>query len=300
LTFARNGYKIRRVVKKFSVPNLRPVIISIAAVMSLGLILHPALPGIFTARADADEVRWAVVNIPAEGTAGGWKLAAGSDVKHPAAADDGTFYCYASPSATSYTLFKSTDGGMTWSFTGDVRDTIVDIATVPGEPAAVYYATATDVYKSADAGATFTRLTPAPGGAGTGNITITCIAIAGGVSGNIVAAGTADSGASRYGGVYTLDESILLPSWADTGLGSYDVRALAFSPAYPSDRQLVAVVTDELDTVVTSRIDSGGWGQVTGNAVIDSLEAVSAEIGFPGDYNAAADDRACVVGVNPG
>ena len=52
-----------------------------------------------------------------------------SYVQHLTLARDGTIYCYASPSGTSYTLFKSGDGGYSWSSAGKVTDAIVDIAT---------------------------------------------------------------------------------------------------------------------------------------------------------------------------
>lgn len=48
--------------------------------------------------ANPDELKWSRVNIPAEGTAGNWVLASGSDVQHLTMATDGTLYCYASPS----------------------------------------------------------------------------------------------------------------------------------------------------------------------------------------------------------
>ncbi len=68
-------------------------------------------------------------------------LASGSSVQHLTMAIDGTLYCYANPSATSYRLFKSADGGGSWSYTGEVEDTIVDIATAPNDASIVYYAT---------------------------------------------------------------------------------------------------------------------------------------------------------------
>jgi len=62
--------------------------------------------------ATPDEVRWSRVNIPIEGDAGNWVLASGSSIQHLTLAADGTLYCYANPSGTSYTLFKSTDAGL--------------------------------------------------------------------------------------------------------------------------------------------------------------------------------------------
>jgi len=90
--------------------------------------------------ATPDEVRWSRVNIPAEGNPGDWVLASGSDIRQLTISSDGTLYCYANPSGTSYTLFKSTDGGCRWSYTGGVKGIIVDIATAPNDANTVYYA----------------------------------------------------------------------------------------------------------------------------------------------------------------
>jgi len=135
--------------------------------LAVGLVLLLSLLGLGTpAIAAPDTVKWSQVNLPTEGESGNWVLASGSDVQHLTMAIDGTLYCYANPSGTSYTLFKSTDGGYSWSYTGKVKDTIVDIATAPDNASIVYYATSSDVYQSTDAGDSFSQLPPNPGGAG--------------------------------------------------------------------------------------------------------------------------------------
>ena len=125
--------------------------------------------------ASSGEVKWSRVNIPIEGKSGNWVLAHDSDVRHLEMDIDGTLYCYANPSGTSYTLFKSVDEGKSWSYTGKVKDAIVDIITAPNDASVVYYATSSDVYKSTDAARSFTRLAANPGGAGNRNIEITSI-----------------------------------------------------------------------------------------------------------------------------
>ena len=226
----------------------RPVSTTRALLVALALTLLLSLPGSFfhpsPATAAPDEVKWSRVDIPTEGEIGNWVLASGSSIQHLTMANDGTIYGYASPSGTSYTLFKSRDAGYSWSYTGQVRDAIVDIATARDDANLVYYATASDVYKSADAGNSFVRLPASPGGAGTGNITITSIDVARLAGKSIIAVSTVDSDNSQYGGVYTLDESELVPSWRNTNIGSYDVCVVAFSPKFASDRQLVAIATD--------------------------------------------------------
>jgi len=267
--------------------------------LAVGLILLFGLLGsifpISSAVATPDEVEWSRVNIPTEGRSGNWVLANGSDVQHLTMAIDGTLYCYAEPSGTSYTLFKSTDGGYSWSYTGKVSDDINDIATAPDDSNVVYYATSSNVYKSTDAGNSFTPLPSNPGGAGTDNLTITSIDVAPLYSNNIITVGTRDTDTSQFGGVYTLDEAQVIPSWTDTNVGNYDVYSVAFSPNFPADRQLVAVVTDESDTIVTTKVGDAVWDATIGDARLDKdnsgtptsvVVATSATIAFPNDYDA--------------
>ena len=84
----------------------------------LGLI-SPPTPAV----ADPDEVKWSRVNIPTEGKAGNWVLANGSDVAHLTMDINGTLYDYVT--GLTYTLYKSTDEGRSWSYTGEVTNAIV-------------------------------------------------------------------------------------------------------------------------------------------------------------------------------
>ena len=250
--------------------------------------------------ASPDEVKWERVNIPAGGETGNWVLAAGSDVKHLTMARDGTLYAYASPSGASSTLFKSLDAGYSWSATGDIQGTIVGITTAPDDASIIYYASASGVNKSADAGKTFNPLPAGPGGAGSGNITITSIDVAQLNGKSLVAIGTADNDSSQYGGVYTLDESKLIPEWQNTSLGSFDVSAVVFSPNYTADRQLLAVTTNETDTFVTVRIGEGAWNQTFGKAIINGRAARAAAIAFPDDYDTSGGGYTLFVALDTG
>lgn len=238
-----------------------------------------------------DEVKWLEVPIPTEGKAGGWLLAPGSDVLHLTLAADGTLYAYGK--GLTNTLYKSTDSGRTWSHTGDVRDNIVDIATHPDNPNRVYYATTSAVFRSLDGGKTFTQLLLRPGGAGTSNIEITAITVAR-LTGNIIAVGTRDIDTGQSGGVYTLDEEQLLPAWTDTGLAGYDVYALAFSPNYLVNQQLIAIATDETDTFAISKAQNAAWTPLArlerDNSGAPVLVANSAALAFPDDYDATSPD----------
>lgn len=298
LTSRDSKSKIRQVAKLMSGKGYHPgKIRPLYAGLVLLLILNAAVFATHPAAA-ADAVKWTKVNIPTEGRAGGWVLADGSDVQHVTLAGDGTLYAYGKDLA--YTLYRSTDGG-SWSHIGNVQHAIVGIATSPRDAGTIYYATTSAVYRSADGGQTFQAL-PGPGGAGAGNIEITSLA-AGWLGGNVIAVGTRDVDASQFGGVYNLDEGDVVPGWADTGLGNYDVYAVAFSPGYSADRQLVAVVTDETDTFVTAMIGGAGWGAAIGDARLNKdnavthapvAAAVSAAIAFPGDYDADTSSGSCV------
>ena len=100
--------------------------IALGLILLLSLLFIPVSPAIAIPNS---EVRWSRVDIPTEGKVGNWVLADGSDVQHLAMAIDGTLYAYGK--GLTYTLLKSTDGGYSWSYTGMVRDSIVDIATGP-------------------------------------------------------------------------------------------------------------------------------------------------------------------------
>lgn len=237
----------------------------------------------FNPAAAMDEVRWSKVNIPTEGKPGNRVLASGSSVRHPTMAIDGTLYCYANPSGTSYTLFKSTDGGCGWSHTGMVTDAIVDIATSPDDASVVYYATMANVYQSTDAGESFTQLPANPGGAGSDNIEITSIDAARVDGQSIIAVGTRDSDGSEYGGVYVPNEPFT--DWVDTNIGSYDVLRVALAPNFSANRELVAVATDETNTLVTIKVADSDWGNTLGDATIAGMVAAAADIAFPDDYD---------------
>jgi len=244
---------------------------------------HPVLT------ATPEVLRWTRVDIPAEGEVGGWALASGSDIKHLTAAADGTLYAYGE--GLTYTLYKSTDRGFKWTSIGNVQDTIIDIAVSPYDANIIYYATVTAIYRSADGGMSFQLLPPSPGGAGTGNITITSIAITQ-LNNNIIAVGTRDTDNGEFGGVYILNEGDIVPSWTDSGIGSYDVYELAFSPSYVIDRQIIAVATDETDTFIHNKIGNADWDAFIGPSRLNrdnfipqnAVVAEDAVITFPANY----------------
>ena len=269
---------------------------ALAFLLSLLGIISPTDP----AAATPDEVKWSRVNIPADGETGNWVLASGSNIQHLTMAVDGTIYAYTNPPATSYTLFKSPDAGYSWSHTSQVKDALVDIATAPDDASIVYYATAANIYKSVDAGYSFITLPPSPGGAGSDNITITDIDVARPEGSSIIAVGTRDSDNSQYGGVYILDENKPFTGWLNTNIGNYDTCAVAFSPNFATNRQLVAVASNETDTFVTTKIGDTDWGKIMGDAKIKGLAPRAAAIAFPDNYDATTGNYTLFVAIDSG
>ena len=262
--------------------------------VALGLLLLGLSSFTAPTMASPDLVKWSRVNIPTDGDAGDWGLAWGSDVQHLTTAIDGTLYVYGK--GLSYTLYSSVDEGYSWSAMGKVEDDIVALATAPDDANVVYYATSSHVYESTDGGESFLPLPLNPGGAGSNNIEITSLDVAKDFAEpttDIIAVGTRDKDKDEFGGVYLLNAAQLF-TWTDTEVGDYDVYAIAFSPNYPDDGQLVAVVTDEVDTFVTAKISDQEWGTSIGDARLNKDNSgipapvavdTSATIAFPKDYN---------------
>ncbi len=268
-----------------------------AACLALLAIIASALPTAVAGTVPT-AAHWTAVNIPAQGEAGQWVLAAGSDVQQITVATDGALYAAANPTGTTDRLFRSSDNGSSWQATGEVTGAIISIATTPDDARLVYYATAAGVFRSTDAGATFAPL-PGLGGAGGDNRTVTTIAVTPRGSGHLVAAAVRDNDAGQYGGVYLLDDTEVFAAWRDAGIGSLDVVAVSFSPKYATDRALVAVATNESSTLVLTRIGEGGWGMI-GPANLPGVVARNAVIAFPDDYLAISDPSTLFVGIDSG
>jgi photosystem II stability/assembly factor-like uncharacterized protein len=266
--------------------------------LMLFLALFAAIIPVHQPVSATDAAQWTPVNIPAEGNAGKWTLANGSDLRYLTLANDGTLYCYANPSGTTYTLFKSKDGGRSWTTTGKVTDVIIDIAALPQDGTNIYYATTSRIYKSVDAGSTFIPLPLNPGGAGSGNVVITSIDVVRAGDANTVVVSTIDTDTSQYGGVYLLDESQSGSAWVNTNIGNYDVYRVVFSPDYANDRQIIAAASDEVDTCTRVKINTLNWGQMIGNARIRGIVPSAANIAFPDEYNGMSDNATFFLGID--
>ncbi len=252
--------------------------------------------------ASDEAVTWLKVNLPTEGKPGNWVLAKGANIQCLTQSADGTLYCYANPTGTTYTLFKSTDSGLSWSYTGNVKDTIIDIVTPQDNANVVYYATAASVYKSNDAAKTFMPLPSSPGGAGAGNVSITSVDVLRTGSYYTVAVATRDADTGEFGGVYFYDETKSASGWQNTGIGNRDVYKVAFAPRLIVEQpHLIAVTSNEASTLVTTKIGlSGAWGSLLSDATIPVSSLVSADVAFPDNYGTSQNDFTLFLALNSG
>jgi len=218
---------------------------------AITLVALLTLLGSTPAVAAPDEVKWSRVKSPAEGKRGDWMLASGSDVQHLTMAVDGTLYCYANPSGTSYTLFESTDGGYSWSYT-DYDKAIAALVGSDTDADIIYVSDGDYVYKSIDGGDSFEELAAGSLDAldfATTGEQITCLAVGYIDNEPYVFIGTANGAAG--GGVYFIHDVALGGGWTDLDVGNYDVYSIAGSPNFDTDSQVIAVATDKVHTYVT-------------------------------------------------
>jgi len=284
----------------------------IVAVLLLSLVaMLVPLPVQAISKTDA----WNRYPIPEKGEAGGWVLT--SDVTFEEAgvtaicvAFDGTIYAATEEISGSpldgYNLFKSNDDGYTWkplweipaddNPNGGADSRIIALILPRWEDVdTLYLATQYNIYKSTDGGEKFTAFSQLPSASGT-LITSLDVTYDGGT--HLILVGTRDAAPGNYGGVYFYDESERMPSWADLRVGSsdagtkYDVLDIAFSPNFADNRQIVAVVTDESNTIVTTRVNISGWGVTIGDAIILGAASTIGSLAFPADYDSdASEDR---------
>ena len=252
--------------------------------LSLLVSISPLTPAV----ADPAEVRWSRVNIPTEGKLGNWLLAKGSDVAHLTLAIDGTLYAYVN--GLTYTLYKSTNEGRSWSYKGEVTDAIVDIACSSLDADTIYITDGSHVYKSDDAGASFGMVADTSLPTLDANESITCLDVGYDASDDpYVFIATADTDGGDFGGVYYLSEANPGAIWTNLQVGIYDVYSIACSPEFQSDSQVIAIATDETHTYVTNNYGIvGDWTSgvelLEGDVTSFTITAAS-DICFPSDFD---------------
>ncbi len=258
--------------------------VGLLLLLSLLVSISPLTPAV----ADPDEVMWSRVNIPTEGKAGNWGLASGSDVARLTIAIDGSLYAYVK--GLTYTLYKSTDEGRSWSYTGGVTDAIVDIAGSSLDADIIYITDGSHVYKSDDAGASFSKVADTTLPTLDDNESITCLDVGYDAGDDpYVLIATADTDDGDFGGVYYLPEADPGAEWTDLQVGSYDVYSIAGSPKFKDDSQVIAIVTDETNTYVINNYGvvgdwTGGVELLEGDVTPFTITAAS-DIRFPSDFD---------------
>jgi hypothetical protein len=266
---------------------------------------------------------WNKYPIPKEGRAGDWVLTGpGTSVTALGVAGDGTTIYAATEGIGNHNLYKSDDDGYTWTPlweipAGDGGSMIIAINLPDREdPETIYLATENNVYKSTDGGEDFSIVGNNPGSAGANGLKITSFDVIEHHGDNLLVISTRDVDNLEYGGVYFYDESETFGNLTDLRVGNsdagsiYDALAVAFSPNFSDDEQIVAVVTDELNTIVTTRFGGGNWGDEVADAYIMNvlvdpplpMAATAGLLAFPADYDSDVDEEQYVqyVGLDVG
>ena len=287
--------------------------VALTFVMVLSLFAFSAAP----VAADPDENEWSKFSYPEEGSDGDWFWEDTIDYVGPIAlAINGDLYCAADTDSEDH-LFKSDDGGRTWSKTDyqdDVEgDQIVDIACSSEDADIVYVADEDCVYFTDDGGDTFKELAKTSLTGLFTNETITTLDV-GYIDGDpFVFVGTEDTN----GGVYFVKH---VPGftleWTDLNLegdyAGYDVYSVNCPPNFEDTSTVYAIISHpdmgpEETLIVTNEGIVGEWTQFGGDledATSDgddmAIDAAS-DICFPDDFD---DDELFVgvsrVGGNPG
>ncbi|MBA7648364.1 hypothetical protein ES703_56150 [subsurface metagenome] len=301
------------------------VALALVLAFCLGASFMPAnTPGGPT-EAEAGDLAWSTIGIPS--TSGSTLVDTDEDVGpvaiSPNFANDHTVFAAINVDGTTNyaTVAKSTNGGHTWSRTttnlGTVAgDPIVAIAVSPdyASDSTLFVAVqdiditggiAADngkVYRSTNGGATFTQL---------GVVTtvndemITSMDVSPNYDGvGTIAIGVANINNSTYTtatfGVQVWGSGGVLNWTAFGGTLNGDVTAVKFSPNYPIDSTLLAVVSNEgAGTVLHTRVGSNAWDATIGGPATVATVVVGADdmdltgntgvryadIALPQDYN---------------
>jgi len=231
--------------------------------------------------------------------------------------DDSAIYAFfdvgLTPNGEVDNLYKSTDGGVTWTRTGTATDdlwlpagdatyTITAIATSTQDAKRVYVTDGTDIYRSTDAGSTFVQLLAPPVG-------ITSMAV--GYNGDhFIYIGGSDGDVwvlrDAFGYAWTstnfLAATLLLPAPAT---GPRNIVAVATSPKFSSEAQpqLMAVSTTAAGgTYVSFSYGGAAWIAVALDDILfaPGIVATAADVAFPGDYASARTSRDFFIGISTG
>lgn len=254
--------------------------IGLVVVLLVSIMAMPAAP------ASAGTLAWTAVGVPNPFLSN--QIVAGVNVANVTVAPNGDIF--AIDSLTPTTIYKSVNGGYSWTATVTAAATLVDIAISPSyaTDSTVFAvdggAANAQVYISTNGGVSFAVL----GGSITAELG-TSIAVAPNYSaGNgEVMLGTSDG--ALGGDVYIWNRNGV-QNWTVVADAGFDVYDVAYSPNYPIDGTRLAVVASAAATAIHTLVGSdaafGGLAATPVSAAV-SATMVRASIAFPSDFNAS-------------
>ncbi|MFC2068799.1 WD40/YVTN/BNR-like repeat-containing protein [Chloroflexota bacterium] len=296
---------------KFQTLNKLRNLLVVGPIISCLLLLFILLPVPIQANSEADT--WVRYPIPQKGGGGGWVMTSidksdQTGVIAITVAYDGTIYAATEEISGSplngYDLFKSTDDGYSWmplwqipaDDNPDGNAKVISLVLPRWEEAdTLYLATQYNIYKTNNGGKTFNSVGRPPSVLEIDSdysVMITSFDVTDYLGSYLMVVGIHDIDNGEFGGAFFYDKSKPLTPWADMKIGgdgagtTYDVLDLVFSPRFTDDKQFVAVVTDEVDTLVTTKVDVADWGSTVGDALLlPGLAATGGSLAFPADYD---------------
>lgn len=252
---------------------------SAPVIITLALLLVPAPQPL--AAADA---RWSEVPLPQTGAASGWRLAPGTDITNLVRDEQGRLYVWVT--GTGGGLFRTDSAGENIIRLYASGNSATDMrVTQTGQ---IYYATDSTVYRSDDGGLSFQTLDINPGGPGK---RITGLSIIGNNGVNLIAVSVTDDTAGAWGGVYLLNEQEIFSKWLDTGIGDFDVLDVFISPAFITDRTILALASNGTDTFVMTSNGSTWLATPLRHAGGSSSVAVNGKLALPSDFSTAVNPQ---------
>jgi len=242
------------------------------------------------APASADTLKWSAIKAP-----GGGSQIKVSDASFIRVAADGTIFVVDTTPAAADVIYKSTNGGLTWTAS---TATTIDVADMELSPDYVNdntlfvldAAAGAQVLISTNNGAKFNVL----GGATAAGELGTSLAISPLYSGGTgeIMVGTVDA-AVGYGNVYMWGRQGVL-NWVAQALAE-DITSVAFSPNYPIDATVLAIGSiDATGTRLHCKVSNAAWDAAWGPTVVNLAE----EVGDAGGNDILRSDMAVVSDYN--
>ncbi|MBI2869518.1 MAG: hypothetical protein HYX96_06815 [Chloroflexi bacterium] len=174
------------------------------------------------------------------------KLVFSSDIAGLAVSADGSSV-YVVNSGTTGSIFKSTDGGMTFTaITAPAAVTFTQIGVASDSPDSIVVSDGLNVYVSTNGGSQWTQL-PQPAGPLAGTHTITSVAVGPARSGTLLGREYAIAVAHNTTNTVTGGDVLVLggttASWVSAGApaNTRDYMSVVFSPNFVGDRSVVAL-----------------------------------------------------------